>query len=357
MVVSGAVVSGAADSGAAVSVAVVGASGYVGGELLRTLLGHPDVTIGALTAASSAGTTLREHHPHLMPLADRVLTPTEPEHFSGHDVVFLALPHGASASVAEQLGDETLVIDCGADFRLQSAEDWTTFYGGEHAGHWPYGLPELPHQRAALAGTKRIAVPGCFPTISTLTVLPALAAGLIAPDLTIVAPTGTSGAGKKLATNLLASEAMGQASAYGVGGVHRHTPEIEQNLQIATGVRPKVSFTPILAPMSRGILATVVAPLHEGVSEADVRTAYTDAYADEPFVQFLPPGRWPETKSVLGANAVHVQATADLRAHKLVAVGAMDNLAKGTAGGAVQSMNLALGLPEATGLTTVGVAP
>jgi N-acetyl-gamma-glutamyl-phosphate reductase len=349
------------DMSGSISVAVVGASGYVGGELLRTLLAHPEVTIGSLTAAGSAGSTLGEHHPHLGPLADRVLLPTEAEHVAGHDVVFLALPHGASAAVAEQLGNDALVIDCGADFRLQDADDWATFYGNgagsSWAGHWPYGLPELPGQRQALAGVKRIAVPGCFPTISTLTALPALVAGLIAPDLTIVAPTGTSGAGKKLATPFLASQVMGQASAYGVGGVHRHTPEIEQNLQLASGVRPKVSFTPILAPMSRGILATVVAPLHDGVTEDDVRSAYVSAYSDEPFIQVLPVGRWPETKSVLGANAVHIQATADLRAHKLVAIGAMDNLAKGTAGGAVQSMNLALGLPEGTGLTTVGVAP
>ena len=340
-----------------ISVAVVGASGYVGGELLRTLLAHPHVTIGVLAAASSAGTALGEHHPHLMPLADRLVQPTEPAELKSHDVVFLALPHGESAAVAERLGDDILVIDCGADFRLQSADDWETFYGGDHAGHWPYGLPELPGQRDALAGTKRIAVPGCFPTVSTLTALPALVHGLIQPDLTIVAPTGTSGAGKKLAVTFLGSEVMGQASAYGVGGVHRHTPEIEQNLQLATGVRPHVSFTPILAPMSRGILATVVAPLHEGVSEADVRDAYTSAYADEPFVHVLPTGVWPQTKSVLGANTVHLQATIDSRANKLVAIGAMDNLAKGTAGGAVQSMNIALGLSETTGLTTVGVAP
>jgi len=345
------------DMSKSISVAVVGASGYVGGELLRTLLAHPDVTIGSLTAGGNAGSTLGEHHPHLTPLADRVLLETELENMAGHDVVFLALPHGASAAVAEQLGEQVLVIDCGADFRLQSADDWTTFYGGTHAGHWPYGLPELPGQRAALAGAKRIAVPGCFPTISTLTALPALAAGLIAPDITIVAPTGASGAGKKLATSFLASQVMGQASAYGVGGVHRHTPEIEQNLQAATGARPKVSFTPILAPMSRGILATVVAPLHEGVTEGDVQSAYAAAYADEPFVTVLPAGQWPETKSVLGANTIQLQATADLRSHKLVAIGAMDNLAKGTAGGAVQSMNLALGLPETAGLTTVGVAP
>jgi N-acetyl-gamma-glutamyl-phosphate reductase len=342
---------------ASVSVAVVGASGYVGGELLRTLLAHPAVSVGALTAAASAGSMVGEHHPHLLPLADRVLLPTAVEHIAGHDVVFLALPHGESAAVAEQLGDNVLVVDCGADFRLQSADDWETFYGGDHAGHWPYGLPELPGQRDVLAGAKRIAVPGCFPTVSTLTAFPALAQGLIAPDLTIVAPTGTSGAGKKLATKFLGSEVMGQASAYGVGGVHRHTPEIEQNLQIATGVRPLVSFTPILAPMSRGILATVVAPLHEGVSEDDVRKAYESAYAGEPFVYVPPAGSWPQTKSVLGANTVHIQATVDKRANKLVAIGAMDNLAKGTAGGAVQSMNIALGLPETTGLTTVGVAP
>ncbi|HUP98965.1 MAG TPA: N-acetyl-gamma-glutamyl-phosphate reductase [Aeromicrobium sp.] len=340
-----------------ISVAVVGASGYVGGELLRTLLAHPRVEIGALTAASSAGTTLGEHHPHLVPLADRVLQPSAVENLGGHDVVFLALPHGESAAVAELLGDDALVIDCGADFRLESSDDWETFYGGEHAGHWPYGLPELPGQREALAGAKRIAVPGCFPTVSTLTAFPALAQGLVEPDVTIVAPTGASGAGKKLAVRFLGSEVMGQASAYGVGGVHRHTPEIEQNLQVASGVRPRVSFTPILAPMSRGILATVVAPLHDGVGEEDVRSAYEQAYADEPFVRLLPAGSWPETKSVLGANTLQIQATADTRAHKLVAIGAMDNLAKGTAGGAVQSMNLALGLPETLGLTTVGVAP
>lgn len=345
------------NGGTTISVAVVGASGYVGGELLRTLLGHPQVTVGALTAGSNSGTRLGDHHPHLDPLTDRVLEPTEVSRLVGHDVVFLALPHGESASIATQLGDDVLVIDCGADFRLESADDWTTFYGGDHAGSWPYGLPELPGQRDVLAGSNRIAVPGCFPTVSTLAILPALGAGLVEPDLTIVAPTGTSGAGKKLAANLLGSEVMGQASAYGVGGVHRHTPEIEQNIHRATGERPRVSFTPILAPMSRGILSTVVAPLHGDVDEAAVRDAYESAYADEPFVRFLPAGSWPQTKSVLGANAAHVQATVDARAGKLVAIGAIDNLAKGTAGGAVQSMNLALGLPETLGLTTVGVAP
>jgi len=340
-----------------IKAAVAGASGYVGGEVLRTLLGHPNIEIGALTAGSSAGSTLGEHQPHLVPLADRVLEPTTRESLAGHDVVFLGLPHGASAEVAAWLGEDTLVIDCGADFRLRSADDWATFYGGEHAGTWPYGLPEIPGQREALAGAKRIAVPGCFPTISTLTIMPVLAAGLVDPDITVVAPTGTSGAGKSLKPHLLGSEVMGQASTYGVGGVHRHTPEIEQNLEQAVGVRPRVSFTPILAPMSRGILAVCSAPAVKGVTGDDVRAAYAKAYDDEPFVRVLPAGQWPQTKAVLGANMVHVQATLDERAGRVVAIGAIDNLAKGTAGGAVQSMNIALGLPETTGLTTVGVAP
>lgn len=344
-----------------VRVAVAGATGYVGGELLRTLLAHPDVEIGVLTASeASAGSPLAQHHPHLLPLADRIVAATTPEALAGHDVVFLGLPHGSSAAVAAGLGADVLVIDCGADFRLTDPDDWATFYGGgaesAWAGSWPYGLPELPGQRDALAGAKRIAVPGCFPTVSTLTVLPALADGLIEPDLTIVAPTGASGAGKALKVPLLGSEVMGNASAYGVGGVHRHTPEIEQNLA-RVGARPTVSFTPVLAPMARGILATVVAPLHDGVTDADIRACYATRYAAEPFVHLLPEGQWPQTQATLGANVVHVQATADTRAGKLVAIGAMDNLAKGTAGGAIQSMNLALGLPEATGLTTVGVAP
>lgn len=340
-----------------ISVAIAGASGYVGGELLRTLLAHPDVRLGALTAASSAGSTLGEHHPHLTPLAERVLEPTDAEHLAGHDVVFLALPHGASAAVAASLGPDVLVIDCGADFRLSSADDWAAFYGGEHAGTWPYGLPELPGQRERLAGSKRVAVPGCFPTASTLTIMPAVRDGLVGSDINVVAPTGTSGAGKSLKPAFLASEVMGQASAYGVGGVHRHTPEIEQNLRACGAEAPRVSFTPVLAPMARGILAVVSAPLTEGVTVADVRASYEKAYADEPFVRVLPEGRWPQTQSVLGATMVHLQATVDERAERLVAIGAMDNLAKGTAGGAVQSMNLALGLPETTGLSTIGVAP
>ena len=340
-----------------VKVAIAGASGYAGGEALRILLGHPDVTIGALTAGSNAGERLGGLQPHLLPLADRRLEPTTTGVLAGHDVVILGLPHGQSGAIAERLGDDVVVIDCGADFRLTDAGAWEQFYGGSHAGSWPYGLPELPGQRALLAGARRIAVPGCYPTASTLTAAPAIASGLVAPDVTVVAASGTSGAGKAAKAHLLGSEVMGNASAYGVGGVHRHTPEIVQNLSGLTSAPVRVSFTPLLVPMSRGILATISAPLAGDVSADQARSVYAEAYAEEPFVHLLPEGEWPQTKAVMGSNAVHLQVTVDRAAGRLVAVGAVDNLAKGTAGAAVQCMNLALGLPEATGLTTIGIAP
>ena len=326
--------------------------------MLRLLLGHPEVEIGALTGGSNAGQALGTLQPHLVPLADRVLEETTPEILAGHDVVFLGLPHGQSGPVAAELGDDTVVVDCGADFRLTDPAMWERFYGSEHAGSWPYGLPELPGQRERLAGARRIAVPGCYPTVSTLTLAPAVAAGLVeADDLVVVAASGTSGAGKAPKPHLLGSEVMGTASAYGVGGGHRHTPEIVQNLSGLTDADVRLSFTPMLVPMPRGILATASASVHDGVGADDLRAAYDKAYADETFVHLLPEDQWPTTKSVLGSNSVHVQVTLDESVRRLVAVGAVDNLAKGTGGAAVQCMNLALGLPEATGLTSVGLAP
>ena len=338
-------------------VAVAGASGYAGGELLRHLIAHPEVEIGALTGASNAGERLGSLQPHLVPLADRVLEPTNLETLSGHDVVFLALPHGQSGAIAAQLGEDVVVIDCGADFRLADPAAWEKFYGGAHAGTWPYGLPELPGRREELTGATRVAVPGCYPTVSTLTMAPAIAAGLVEPEVTVVAASGTSGAGKAAKPHLLGSEIMGNASAYGVGGTHRHTPEIVQNLSGLVDGEVRVSFTPLLVPMPRGILATCSAPLAGPLTAEEAYDTYAKAYADEPFVHLLPSGQWPQTKSVTGSNAVHVQVTVDEAAGRLVAVGAVDNLAKGTAGAAVQCMNLALGLDEGLGLTTVGVAP
>ncbi|CAL9284258.1 MULTISPECIES: N-acetyl-gamma-glutamyl-phosphate reductase [unclassified Streptomyces] len=340
-----------------VRVAVAGASGYAGGELLRLLLAHPGVEIGALTGNSNAGQPLGALQPHLLPLAGRVLKPTTAEVLAGHDVVFLALPHGQSAAVAEQLGDEVLVIDMGADFRLRDPADWERFYGSPHAGTWPYGLPELPGARAALEGSKRVAVPGCYPTAVSLALFPAYVHGLAEPEAVIVAASGTSGAGKAPKPHLLGSEVMGSMSPYGVGGGHRHTPEMAQNLGAAAGQPVTVSFTPTLAPMSRGILATCSAKAKPGTTARDLRAAYEKAYADEPFVHLLPEGQWPATASVQGSNAVQVQVAYDGTADRVIAVSAIDNLTKGTAGGAVQSMNIALGLPEETGLSTIGVAP
>ncbi|MGW4353826.1 N-acetyl-gamma-glutamyl-phosphate reductase [Nocardia sp. NPDC004582] len=347
-------------------VAVAGASGYAGGEVLRLLLGHPAyrsgrLEIGALTAGSNAGSTLGELQPHLLPLADRVLAPTTVEELSGHDVVFLGLPHGQSAAIATALPDSTIIIDCGADFRLTDGAAWEKYYGTPHAGHWPYGLPELPGGRDKLRGATRIAVPGCYPTVSSLALAPAVAAGIVEPRVNVVAVSGTSGAGRKLDVGLLGSEVMGSLRAYSIAGAHRHTPEIAQNLKAAqasggaAGADVSVSFTPVLAPLPRGILATCTAPTT--VDAAQARAVYEKAYADEPFVHLLPEGVLPQTGSVLGSNAVTLQVTVDTDAGLLVVIGAIDNLTKGTAGAAVQSMNLALGIDETAGLSTVGVAP
>ncbi|MCS3879410.1 N-acetyl-gamma-glutamyl-phosphate reductase [Gordonia amarae] len=343
-----------------IRVAVAGASGYAGGEILRLLLGHPrlrsgDLEIGALTAGGNAGSALGTQHPHLLPLANRILQETTPDTLAGHDVVFLGLPHGQSAVIANALPPTTIVIDCGADFRLQNAQDWAQYYGGEHAGTWPYGLPELPGNRERLADASRIAVPGCYPTVSILALRPAMAAGLIEPHVTIVAVSGTSGAGRSPKVDLLAAEVIGSSRAYGVGGVHRHTPEISQALSEAANLPVSVSFTPVLVPTSRGILATCTAKTT--ASASDVRAVYEKAYADEPFIHLLPEGQLPATGSVIGSNAVTLQVAVDERAGTLVVVGAVDNLAKGTGGAAVQSMNLALGWDETEGLSTVGVAP
>ncbi|WP_427017077.1 N-acetyl-gamma-glutamyl-phosphate reductase [Pseudarthrobacter sp. P1] len=346
-----------------ISVAVSGASGYAGGEVLRLLASHPGVSIGAITAHSNAGSRLGELQPHLHSLADRILEDTSVENLAGHDVVFLALPHGASAAIAAALPAGTLVIDAGADHRLEDSAAWEKFYGTAHAGTWPYGLPELPGARGQLVGAKRIAVPGCYPTSSLLALAPGFAAGALLPDdVVIVAASGTSGAGKAAKVNLIGSEVMGSMSPYGVGGGHRHTPEIEQGLSAVAGADVTVSFTPTLAPMSRGILATATAKVSAELRDsptaaADIRAIWVDAYENEPFIHVLPEGQWPTTKSVLGSNHVAIQLAYDAHVGRVIVCCAIDNLTKGTAGGAVQSMNIALGLDETAGLTIQGVAP
>jgi N-acetyl-gamma-glutamyl-phosphate reductase len=340
------------------SVAVAGASGYAGGEVLRLLSAHPEFTVTTVTAFQNAGQPLISLQPHLRSLAHLELKPTDAATLAGHDVVFLALPHGKSGEVTQDLPDDTLVIDCGADHRLTDEADWAQFYGGDYYGAWAYGLPELANQRAALAGAKRIAVPGCNVTAITLALAPGIAAGVIEPsDLVAVLAVGPSGAGKTLRTDLLASELLGSAHAYQVGGIHRHTPEIRQNLELAGGVGVSVSFTPVLVPMSRGILATSTARLKPGTTAAQVRAVWEAAYADEPFVHVLPEGQFPRTADTVGANTALIGLAVDEAAGRVVVISAIDNLVKGTAGAAIQSANIALGFPETTGLSTDGVAP
>ncbi len=344
------------------SVAVAGASGYAGGELLRLLAGHPDLDVVTATGNESAGRTLGEVQPHLATYADLALRPTTPEVLAGHDAVFLALPHGRSGELAEGLGDDALVVDAGADHRLADPADWSAFYPGEHHVAWPYGVPELPtadgKQRGALVGARRIAAPGCNASAISLALAPAVADGLVEPrDLVAVLAVGPSGAGRSTRADLSASELLGSAHAYQVGGVHRHVPEVLQNLALATGVRGSISFTPVLVPMARGVLATCTARLAPGADEAAVRHAYERAYGDERFVRLLPPGRFPAVEHVIGANTLLLGLAVDPAAGRLVVVAALDNLVKGTAGAAIQSANLALGLDEAAGLPVDGIAP
>lgn len=356
------------------SVAVSGASGYAGGEILRILAAHPDVEIRTVTAHSNAGQPLIQHQPHLRSLAHLTLQDTTPEILAGHDIVFLALPHGQSGQYTDALGDTPLVIDAGADHRLESVADWDAFYGGDFHEPWVYGVPELPvagaKQRERLVGATRIAAPGCNASTVSLSLAPGVAAGVIDPsDIVTALAVGPSGAGKSLKANLLASEILGTANPYAVGGTHRHIPEIRQALAAArAGARTgdvetapdegiRISFTPVLVPMARGILATSTAPIAPGVSDAEIRGAWEAAYGDETFVQLLPEGQFPRTADVLGANTALLGLAIDRAANRVVVITAVDNLVKGTAGAAVQSMNIALGLPEGTALTVNGVAP
>ena len=376
-----------------IRVAVAGASGYAGGELLRLLAGHPDLEIAAVSAGSSAGKPITSVHPNLTghPAFDgKDFETTTAETLGGAELIFMALPHGESAALAARLPDAR-IVDLSADFRLGDEAAWHQFYGDvPYAGRWAYGLPELPGAagepgaKEKIRAARTVAAPGCYATTAILALAPLLHAGLVEPDdIVIVAASGTSGAGRSLRYDLLASEITGSMSAYKVGGVHRHTPEIEQALaeaylagagaswvppsptaerSVASPGPVTLSFTPTLAPMPRGILATStarLAPALAGDPDAagKLRAAFADAYAASPFVHLLPEGQWPATAAVYGSNGAHVQVAADRHAGRAVVVSTTDNLGKGAAGQAVQIANLMLGLPETAGLTTHGVAP
>jgi N-acetyl-gamma-glutamyl-phosphate reductase len=356
-------------------VAVAGASGYAGGELLRLLADHPALEIAAVTAGSSAGRRVADLHPNLAGarrVAELTLQPHGPAALAGCDLVFLALPAGESAAVANAVPDGVKIVDLGPDFRLSDAAAWERHYSGPHAGSWVTGLAELPGGRAAIRAASRVAAPGCYATAAILALVPLVAADLADPaDVVVVAASGTSGAGRSLRTDLLASEVLGSVSAYSVAGEHRHTPEIEQalaetrnddrlsaDIDAESAATVRVSFTPVLAPMPRGILATCTARLARPASTTgELREAIAEAYRGEPFITVLPAGRWPATASVAGSNGAHLQAAADIRAGRAVVVVAIDNLGKGAAGQAIQNANLMLGLEETAGLTAAGIAP
>ncbi|MCG7311504.1 N-acetyl-gamma-glutamyl-phosphate reductase [Brachybacterium sp. ACRRE] len=353
--------------------AVVGASGYAGGETLRILADHPQIDVTTVTAHSSVGKRLSEVAPHVHLDEDLELVDTTVENLSGHDVVVLALPHGQSGQIAAQLRASdpgVLVVDLGADHRLESAQDWADYYAGEHSGTWTYGMPELPlvaegsadaapRQRDLLRTAREIAVPGCNATAVTFALAPLVRAGLVDHRaLSAVLPVGYSGAGRSPKQHLLFAEAAGGAAAYGVGGTHRHIPEILQNLRRASGTSDaRLTFTPVLVPMTRGILAVVTAPAGDGVTEQALLDALGADFADEPFVHVLPAGAVPSTQQVVGANTVRIGATVDRRSGQVTVISAIDNLVKGTAGAAVQSMNIALDLPETLGLPRTALAP
>jgi N-acetyl-gamma-glutamyl-phosphate reductase len=336
-----------------IPVAVAGASGYAGGELLRLLAGHPSLEVIAAAAHRNAGQPVTDLHPQLASYGDLTLSETTPEVLAAAELVFVALPHGASPALVAELPERVKVVDLGADFRLRDAEAWRRYYGLPHAGSWTYGLPELPGQRSRIAASQRVANTGCYAVAIITALAPLIAAGLVAAeDVVAVAASGTSGAGRDAKVHLLAAEVISDLSPYKVGR-HQHVPEILQ----ATGART-LSLTPVLAPMPRGILATVTArPTDHGVTEQDVRAVLARTYQDEPFVRVLPAGRQPHTAATLGSNSVHLQAAVDESSGRVIVISAIDNLGKGAAGQAVQNANLMLGLTETAGLSVNGVAP
>ena len=338
-----------------ISVAVAGASGYAGGELLRLLAQHPEFEVVAAAAHANAGELITDLHPQLVSYRDLRLVDSTPRNLAA-DLVFLALPHGASGAVAvelQEIAPDARVVDLGADFRLADPAAWQRYYGGAHAGTWTYGLPELPGQRERIAASKGVANTGCYAVAVITALAPLIAAGTVSPaDVVVVAASGTSGAGRSLKPNLLGSEVMGDLSPYRVGA-HQHVAEILQ----ATGAET-LSMTPILAPMPRGILATVTAlPSQPGIPAADVRAVLEAAYGTEPFVQVLPEGRQPHTAATLGSNSVHLQAEIDSSSGRVIVTSAIDNLGKGAAGQALQNANLMMGQSETAGLAALPLRP
>ena len=337
-------------------IGVVGASGYAGGELLRLLAKHPAFETIYIAAGSNAGEKITSIHSHLSAYSGQTFSSTASSEINRCDLVFLALPHGESASIIKEIGDQVKVVDLGADFRLKSATSWKKYYNDSYAGNWLYALPELPGKRSAIAAAARVANPGCYATAIALAAAPAVRGGGInGSDIVVVAASGTTGAGRTAKVNLSGSEIMNSLTSYKFGGVHQHTPEVEQALTKISGVKARISFTPILAPMPRGILSTITAKLTKKISTDEVHAIYTNYFASSHFVTVLPVGVMPKTAALTGSNHVQIQVAVDEHASRLVISVAIDNLGKGAAAQAIHNANLMVGIDPQTGLTGNGL--
>jgi len=335
--------------------AVIGASGYAGGELLRLLATHPHFEVTVVSAHSNAGEQVTSVHPQLQSYAGREFVSVDSINFADVELVFLALPHGESAALIAKLPAHIKIVDLGADYRLEDSAQWDKYYGGKHAGAWVYGLPELcAGQRDAIKKESKVANPGCYATSISLGISPAV--GVIdCSDIVVVAASGTTGAGRSAKINLIGSEVMGSLTSYKFGGIHQHTPEIEQALSAVSQKEAKISFTPILAPMPRGILATITAKLTTALNTQQAHDLYAKHYANEFFIDLLPIGQMPKTSAVTGSNKVQIQVAVDEHSNRLVVSVAIDNLGKGAAGQAIQNANLICGLSEISGLALDGI--
>ena len=335
------------------NVGVVGASGYAGGELLRLLSNHPNFKLAYISAGSNAGELITAIHPHLTNFAEQKFESTDMSRINKCDLVFIALPHGESAKLISQINEDVKIIDLGADFRLSDESSWDKYYSGNYAGKWIYGLPEIIGA-TEIAKQSRVANPGCYATAISLAIVPVISF-IDASDLVVVAASGTSGAGRSAKVELLGSEVMNSLSVYKFGGVHQHTPEIEECLSEFSDSKVKISFTPILAPMPRGILATVTGKLNKPVSIEEIRKTFKEFYRGSAFVSLLPEATMPRTSSVAGTNNVQIQVAIDQHTQRVIVTSVIDNLGKGAAGQAIQNANLICGFNEKLGLVNLAV--
>jgi N-acetyl-gamma-glutamyl-phosphate reductase len=335
-------------------IGVVGASGYAGGELLRLLAFHPHFEVTAITAHSNAGELITSVHAQLQSYAGKKFRAFTPGDFDSCELIFLALPHGESAKVIAQLPTKSKIVDLGADYRLESADQWNKYYGGDYAGTWTYGLADIEPFKSQISKSSKVANPGCYATSIALGAAPAAAIADLS-DVVVIAASGTTGAGRNAKINLIASEVAGSLTSYKFGGVHQHTPEIEQALAKISGEEAKISFTPILAPMPRGILSTITAKLTKKISTEEAHSLYSKYFAGSQFVTVLPLGVMPKTAALTGSNHVHIQVAVDDHTSRLVVSVAIDNLGKGAAAQAIQNANLMCGLDEAAGLRFDGL--